>query len=85
MALESDDMDIREGWLETYLGGNGDYYIAIVSRAPEGHLVRSSVRISTSGGKAPTDVKIAAANLYRAMEKHGLNELYDDPEQKLIL
>jgi len=27
-----------------------------------------------SSGNAPTDVKLAVADLYRALEKHGLNE-----------
>lgn len=71
MALLTDDMDVETTWLETYLGGNGDYYITIINEK-DGLKYRNSVRISTSGGNAPTDVKIAVAELHRAMEKNNL-------------
>ena len=72
--LLSDDQDIEENYLQTLLGGNGDYYISVKFKNSEGFWERKGVRISTSGGNAPSEVKIAAAELYRAMEKHKLNE-----------
>ena len=75
MALLTDDCDLHTNYLRTALGGNGDYYIEIIY-VEDGINKSKSVRISTSGGncKDHTDVKIAVANLYRAMEKAGLNE-----------
>lgn len=76
MALLTDDHDIRESYLRTMLGGNGDYYIEIIN-VYAGIKTGACVRISTSGGNAPSEVKIAVAELYRAMEKHNLNEYHD--------
>ncbi len=76
MAILTDDCDIRTAYLRTFMGGNGDYYIEIIEEV-EGVKKLSCVRVSTSGGNAPTDVKIAVAELYRAMEKAGLNEFPD--------
>lgn len=73
MALKSDDSDLRKTWLTTELGFNGDYYLTIISEI-DGLKSTSSVRISTSGGNAPTDVRIAVADLFRAMDRFGLNE-----------
>jgi len=36
MALLTDDCDINKFWLTTYLGGNGDYYICIISEDDQG-------------------------------------------------
>lgn len=69
MALLTDDEYIRTAHFWMQIGGNGDYYLNI----SEGDL-RFSVRVSTSGGNAPTDVKLAVAALYRAMEAAGLNK-----------
>jgi len=77
MALLTDDLDIKTVWLRTILGGNGDYYIETIAENDEGIRTCQAVRICTSGGFAPTEVKIAAANLYRAMETAGLNEFPD--------
>lgn len=77
MALLTDDQDIRTAYLRLDLGGNGDFYIETIEEDDEGIRTRQSVRVSTSGGNAPTDVKIAVAELYRAMEKHGLNNFPD--------
>lgn len=76
MALLTDDCDIRTTHLRTFLGGNGDYYIELIEDIP-GERTRLCTRISTSGGQAPSEVKIAVAELFRAMEKHGLNEFPD--------
>jgi len=66
MGLLTDDCDENTNTLQMQLGGNGDYYITVFSNRAH------TVRISTHGGNAPTDVKIAVANLYREMVKHGL-------------
>lgn len=79
MAIKSDDSDIRKTWLRTALGGNGDYYIEVVSENEEGIKESKAVRVSTSGGYTKdVDVKIAVANLFRAMEKAGLNGFVDE-------
>lgn len=77
MALLTDDSDIHKSWLYMLLGGNGDYYLNIVDEDENGIKTVKGVRISTSGGYAPSDVKVAAANLFRALEKHKLNEYPD--------
>ena len=76
MAIKSDDSDIRETWLTTEAGGNGDYYVNIFRKEKDGNIRSDSVRISTSGGytNKHKDVILAVANLYREMEKAGLNE-----------
>jgi hypothetical protein len=71
MALLTDDVDVENVWLETYLGGNGDYYITIINEK-DGLRYSNSVRVATSGGNAPIDVKIAVAELHRAMIKNNL-------------
>jgi len=73
MGLLTDDCDLSETYLNTILGGNGDYYIQL--KYKEGDLFKTKyTRISTSGGNAPTNVKIAVANLFRAMEEAKLND-----------
>lgn len=77
MALESDDSDIRPASMYMILGGNGDYYITIKTpdeKDPKFQRI-AGMRIATSGGNAPSEVKIAVAELFRAMEKHGLNQI----------
>ncbi len=74
MALESDDSDIRETWLKSYFGGNGDPYIEIVYKDRDGFKHNTSVRVAISGGNAPTSVKLAVAELARQMELHKLND-----------
>lgn len=81
MALKSDDSDIRKSWLTLQLGGNGDYYVNIISEK-NGLKEVSRVRVSTSGGNAPTDVRRAVADLYREMDQAGLNEYPDDTPEK---
>lgn len=73
MALLTDDCDLNETYMRTMLGGNGDYYIELRDKK-DGLFESKCIRISTSGGNAPINVKIAVANLYRAMEEAGLNE-----------
>lgn len=76
MALKSDDSDLRESYLQTHFGGNGDYYITIIQRNDEGLLERSSVRIAISGGYTPKESKIRnlVAQLHWEMEEFKLNE-----------
>lgn len=73
MAILTDDCDMNETYLRTMLGGNGDYYIQLIERK-DGINTVSYTRVSTSGGNAPSKVKIAVANLFRVMEEEGLNE-----------
>jgi hypothetical protein len=63
----SDDSDQRPATCEMLLGGNGDYYI-VVKEEREGIITANSCRVSTSGGNSNLKVKIAVANLYRAVE-----------------
>lgn len=73
MALLTDDCDINEVYMRTYIGGNGDYYLELIY--DEGGLKnKKTIRISTSGGNAPTNVKIAIAYLHKALEENKLNE-----------
>ena len=77
MKLLTDDCDVNQNQLEVFVGGNGDYYIAVIVDG-----VSHAVRISTSGGNASTKVKLAVANLYRAMnEKWDFND-YPKSESK---
>jgi hypothetical protein len=81
MALKSDDSDIRKSWLRTMLGGNGDFYIEIITENEDGIRDSMCVRVSTSGGYTrDTDVKIAVAELFRAMENAGLNNFIEDDQ-----
>lgn len=77
MAILTDDQDIRQVHMFTELGGNGDYYIVLIDMD---EIKRLDMRISTSGGNAPHEVKMAVSALYRAMEKHGLNKHPKDDE-----
>jgi len=62
----TDDCDIDETYLDAYFGGNGDIYIQ-VWELKNGLKYPHTVRISTSGGNFPTEIKIAAAELARAI------------------
>jgi hypothetical protein len=79
MAIKSDDSDIKPSWFRTSLGGNGDFYLEIIFENEQGLKENKTVRVSTSGGYTKdSDVKIAIANLFRAMENAGLNEFVDE-------
>jgi len=79
MAIKSDDSDIRKTWLRTTLGGNGDFYIEIISENKDGLKESTAVRVAMSDGYTKnTEVKTAVANLYRAMENAGLNGFIED-------
>lgn len=78
MAIKSDDSDIRKTWLKSYFGGNGDPYIEIVYEDEKGNKASTSVRIAISGGKAPSEIKLAIANLAREMQRLNLNDHPDN-------
>lgn len=67
----TDDCDLNKNTISGYWGGNGDMYITIQSRNIDGFCTGThSVRISTSGGNFPHEVKRAAAEFIRALQKH---------------
>ena len=67
----TDDCDLNRNTISGYWGGNGDMYITIQSRNLDGFCTGThSVRISTSGGNFPHEVKRAAAEFIRALQKH---------------
>lgn len=67
----TDDCDLNINTISGYWGGNGDMYITIQSRNLDGFCTGThSVRISTSGGNFPYEVKRAAAEFIRALQKH---------------
>jgi len=86
MALETDDCDIREVYLQTMVGGNGDYYISLYEYPTENGFCEKyhsiNYRMAMSGGFASKypEVREAMVSLFRAMEKNGLNEF---PEPKI--
>jgi hypothetical protein len=80
MALKTDDCDIRDVRFYMDHGGNGDYYFNLVEYEIDGCLKAINMRFAMSGGHAPHEIKMAIANLYRLMEKAGLNNHpKDDP------
>lgn len=82
MALKTDDCDIREVYMQTMAGGNGDYYITLYEYPNEkcsngsDEFKMLNYRMAMSGGFAKDypEVKQAFVELFRAMEKAGLNE-----------
>lgn len=63
----TDDCDINKNTIDGYWGGNGDMYI-VINEVGDDEIRRPHyVRISTSGGHFPSEVKIAAANFIRSM------------------
>ena len=65
--LLTDDMDIRDTELSIDAGGNGDYYLSL-KETKRGKIIKLDTRIAMSGGNATTEVKLAVANLYRALQ-----------------
>ena len=74
--LLTDDMDIRDTILSMDVGGNGDYYLSL-KETKCGEVVRLDTRIAISGGNASLEVKLAIANLYRALNKTIYSDGYD--------
>jgi hypothetical protein len=73
MALKTDDCDIRDVSFYMENGGNSDYYLNLIEFKQGVYEKSLNMRISMSGGSAPTEVKIKIAELFRAMEAAGLN------------
>lgn len=73
MALKTDDCDIRDVSLFMETGGNGDYYLNLIEFKEGVYQKSLNMRVSMSGGNAPTEVKVKIAELFRAMEAAGLN------------
>ena len=82
MAIKTDDCDIREVYMQTMVGGNGDYYINLYEYPNEKCSNGSDTfkminyRMAMSGGQTDEfpEVRNAFVALFRAMEKAGLNE-----------
>lgn len=82
MAIKTDDCDIREVYMQTMSGGNGDFYITLYEYPNEKcqngsdkfHMI--NYRMAMSGGFTShyPEVREAFVALYRAMEKAGLNK-----------
>ena len=82
MALLSDNSDIQISYFRITTGNDGDYYPEILFTDRDGEKRNVYTRIAMSGGNAPTDVKLAIAELYRALEKNKLNDHpLDDPDR----
>lgn len=82
MALLTDDCDIKINYLRMLAGNNGDYYVNIITNDKDGDMHEESVRVAMSGGTANTRVKLAVAELFRAMEEQKLNDFPDVASNK---
>ena len=71
--LLTDDMDIRDTKLRMRIGGNGDYYIELKENK-RGEVIRLDTRIAMSGGNATTEVRLAVANLFKALRGETQNK-----------
>jgi NTP pyrophosphatase (non-canonical NTP hydrolase) len=76
--LLTDDCDFNQNRLEVFTGGNGDYYVAVVVDD-----ISHAVRIAMSGGNATTQIKLAVANLHRAMNNIR-NESNPEPQKSKL-
>lgn len=85
MALLTDDCDLREVYMQTLMGENGDYYISLYEY-PMPESIQGSdefravhYRMAMSGGATSQHPKVREAfvALFRAMEEAGLNEFPD--------
>ena len=81
MAIKTDDCDMRDVRFYMSLGGNGDYYLTLVeypmpeSTMGSDHFKMIDYRMAMSGGNTHNhyEVRRAFVELFRAMEKAGLN------------
>jgi len=75
MALKDNDYLENNISLRTNQGGNGDYYLELWYKDEKGMNQAIPFRACMSGGyiKSPR-LKIAFAELHRAMEEEGLND-----------
>jgi hypothetical protein len=78
MALQTDDCDIRDVRFFMSAGDNGDFYASMIEypKSKDKDLKVIHYRMSMSGGNAHRhpEVQRAFVNLYREMEKAGLNK-----------
>lgn len=75
MALKDNDYLENGTTFRTAVGGNGDYYLEIWSKDKNGDNISLPFRACMSGGYIKSvRLKIAFAELYRAMEEAGMNE-----------
>lgn len=90
MAIKTDDCDLRDVYMQTIVGGNGDYYITLYEYPKPDAAMGSdkfkmvNYRMAMSGGFTShyPEVREAFVALFRAMEKAGLNEHPKDDELK---
>ena len=75
MALKDKNFHENKRNMNVIIGGNGDYSIQIRGKDYLGEETIMYFEVCTSGGYAPSSVKIAVAELYRALEAEGLNEV----------
>ncbi len=91
MSIFGDDLDIRDVQLWMDAGNNGDYYLSMTeyekNNSKDNKNKNSKTihfRLALSGGwtssKYP-EVAKAFINLYREMEKAGLNEYPSGPQE----
>lgn len=89
MAIKTDDCDIRDVYMQTMVGGNGDYYITLYEypnndlQMPCDTFKMVNYRMAMSGGFTThyPEVREAFVALFRAMEKAGLNKHPIDDKQ----
>jgi hypothetical protein len=77
MALRTDDCDIKDVRFYMNFGGNGDYYANLDEFDESGTWISGlSYRMAMSGGQTSefSDVREAFVNLFRVLDKHGLNK-----------
>jgi hypothetical protein len=90
MAIKTDDCDIRDVRFYMTLGGNGDYYLTLIEYPMPESTMGSDVfkiidyRMAMSGGFTHRyyEVREAFVNLYRVMEKYGLNKPQKEDENR---
>jgi len=79
MALKDNDFLENGISFRTMVGGNGDYYLQIWSKDKDGFNTNIGFRACMSGGPIKTSrLKIAFAELHRAMEEEGFNNYPQD-------
>ena len=89
MALLTDDCDVREVYMQTSHGNNGDYYLSLFEYPKKGFGPFSDTkvihyRMAMSGGATShhQEVRQAFVALCRAMEVAGLNKHPKDDESQ---
>lgn len=82
--LITDDCDISSNGFLIEYGGNGDYYLGIgvfnQQREYEYHWVKMCG--AGGGGIANIRVKLAVAELYRALNEQGINHRHNNQQEE---